>query len=133
VITLGGFRRDEKITTPKLFCAASDPETLKEALNLGAEIIEGQIFGVAGLLIGLCKLWNMRGFCLLGETQGFYPDAVAAREVLNAICRMLHLNLDMSRLDQAAETTRDILGSFGMVAQPMEEKKTEEPSHRWHI
>jgi len=133
VITLGGFRREEKVTAPKLYCAASDPETLKEAMNLGAEIIEGQIFGVAGLLIGLCKLWNMRGFCLLGETQSFYPDASAAREVLNAICRMLHLNVDMSRLDMAAEATRDILGSFGMVAQPIEEKRAEEPRYRWHI
>jgi len=134
VITLGGFRRDEKVATPKLYCAASDAETLKEALNLGAEIIEGQIFGVAGLLIGLCKLWNMRGFCLLGETQGFYPDASAAREVLNAICKVLHLNVDLSRLDVAAEATRDILASFGMVAEPMEEKTAEEqPHYRWHI
>jgi len=134
VITLGGFRRDEKVTTPKLYCAASDSETLKEALDLGAEIMEGQIFGIAGLLVGLSKLWNMKAFCLLAETPGFYPDASAAREVLNAICKMLHLTVDMSRLDVATETTRDVLGTFGMVSQPKEEKTTEEePQHRWHI
>jgi len=132
IITLGGLRREEKSTGPKLCCAASDSETLKEALSLGAEIIEGQIFGVAGLLVGLCKLWNMRGFCLLAETLGFYPDASAAREVLNAINRMLHLKVDMNRLDAAAETTREILESFGLVAQPVEEKRKEEP-YRWHI
>jgi len=134
VITLGGFRTEEKVTAPpKLYCAASDPETLKEAINLGAEVIEGQIFGVAGLLIGLCKLWNMRGFCLLGETQGFYPDASAAREVLNAISQILHLNVNMSRLEVAAEATRDILRSFGLVVQPPEEKAAEEPHYRWHV
>jgi len=134
VITLGGFRRDEKVTKPKLYCAASDTETLKEAVDLGAEVMEGQIFGIAGLLVGLSKLWNMRGFCLLAETPGLYPDASAAREVLNALSKMLHLKVDMSRLDVAAETTRDILGTFGMVAQPKEEKTTEEePQHRWHI
>jgi uncharacterized protein (TIGR00162 family) len=134
VVTLGGFRRDEKVTTPKLYCAASDPETLKDALDLGAEIMEGQIFGIAGLLVGLSRLWNMKAFCLLAETLGMYPDASAAREVLNAICKMLHLKVDMSRLDVAAETTRDILSTFGMVAQPKEEKTTEEePQHRWHI
>jgi uncharacterized protein (TIGR00162 family) len=134
VITLGGFRLDEKVNVPpKLYCAASDPETLKEALNLGAEIIEGQIFGVAGLLIGLCKLWDMRGFCLLGETQGFYPDASAAHEVLSAIRRMLNLNVDMSRLETAAEATREVLRSFGMESQPPEEKTTEESSYRWHV
>ena len=132
IVTLGGLRRDEKITEPKLYCAASDPETLKEALNLGAEIIEGQIFGIAGLLVGLCKLWNMRGFCLLAETPGFYPDASAARQVLNAINKMLHLEVDMNRLDAAAETTREILESFGLVAQPTEEKRKKE-TYRWHI
>jgi len=133
-ITLGGFRRDEKITTPKLYCAASDAETLKEALELGAEVMEGQIFGIAGLLVGLSKLWNMRSFCLLAETPGFYPDAAAAREVLNAICKMLHLKVDLSRLDVAVETTREILGAFGMVAQPKEEKTAEEaPRRSWHI
>jgi len=134
IITLGGFRRDEKITTPKLYCAASDTETLKEALELGAQVMEGQIFGIAGLLVGLSRLWNMRGFCLLAETPGFYPDASAAREVLNAICKMLHLKVDTSRLDLAVETTRDILGTFGMVAEPKEEKTAEEePRHSWHI
>jgi len=134
VITLGGFRRDEKITTPKLYCAASDAETLKEAIDLGAQVMEGQIFGIAGLLIGLSRLWNLRGFCLLAETLGFYPDASAAREVLNALCKMLHLKVDTSRLDEAAETTREILGIFGMVTQPKEEKTVgEEPRYRWHI
>lgn len=133
VITLGGLRRDEKITeSPKIYCAASDPETLKEALDLGSEIIEGQIFGIAGLLIGLCKIWNMRGFCLLAETPGFYPDASAATEALKAINRMLHLKIDMNRIDTAAETTREILESFGLVAQPTREKRKEEP-YRWHI
>jgi uncharacterized protein (TIGR00162 family) len=132
IITLGGLRREEKTPQPKLYCAASDPETLKEALNLGAEIIEGQIFGIAGLLVGLCKLWNVNGFCLLAETPGFYPDASAARQVLNAVNKMLNLKVDMNRLDSAAETTREILESFGLVAQPIDEKRKEEP-YRWHI
>lgn len=134
VITLGGFRRDEKVTTPKLYCAASDTETLKEALGLGAEIMEGQIFGVAGLLVGLSRLWKMKGLCLLAETPGFYPDAEAAREILNAVCKMLHLKVDTNRLDNAAASTREILGAFGISEPPKEEKPSEEEkSHRWHI
>jgi len=134
MITLGGFRRDEKVTTPKLYCAASDTETVKEAVGLGAEIMEGQIFGVAGLLVGLSKLWNIKSFCLLSDTPGFYPDAEAAREILNAICKMLHLKVDTNRLDKAAETTREILGAFGISQPSQEEKpKEEEKSHPWHI
>ncbi|NIW20137.1 proteasome assembly chaperone family protein, partial [candidate division KSB1 bacterium] len=68
----------------------------------------GHIFGLAGLLLGLGKLRGMRGFCLLAETPGLYPDATAAREVLRVVCKMLRLKVDLSRLDVAAEATRDI-------------------------
>jgi len=133
IITLGGLRRNGKITEPpKLYCAASDPQTLKDALNLGAEIIEGQIYGIAGLLIGLSPLWNTHGFCLLAETPGLYADAIAAREVLTAANKLLHLQIDITRLDKAADTTREILKSFGLASQPEEEKPKEEPSG-WRI
>jgi hypothetical protein len=134
IITLGGLRKSEKVDTPpKIYCAASDLEALKDASSLGAEIIEGQIFGVAGLLIGLCKLRGMKGYCLLAETLGYYPDASAAREVLKAINKMLRLNVDLSRLDVAVETTRKILESFGLAAQPKGKERKEELRFRWHI
>jgi len=133
VITLGGLRVEERMTTPKVYCAASDPETLREAQNLGAEIIEGQIFGVAGLLVGLSKLRGMKSFCLLAETPGFYPDASAAREVLNPVCRMLNLRVDLNRLEVAAEATRNILESFGLITPSPKEKTREESGFRWHV
>jgi hypothetical protein len=134
IITLGGLRKGEKVNTPpKIYCAASDREALKDAFGLGAEIIEGQIFGVAGLLVGLCKLRGMKGYCLLAETPGYYPDASAAREVLKAISKMLRLKVDLSRLNLAAEKTRKILESFGLGAQPGEKKRREEQRFRWHI
>jgi len=134
IITLGGLRQGKKVNVPpRIYCAASDHEALEDALGLGAEIIEGQIFGVAGLLIGLGKLRGMSGYCLLAETPGYYPDAAAAREVLKAICSMLRLNVDLGRLDLAAETTRKILESFGMITQPSKEKRREEARVRWHI
>ena len=134
VITLGGLRKGEKVDTPpKIYCAASDPEALKDASNLGAKIIEGQIFGVAGLLVGLSKLRGMKGYCLLAETPGYYPDASAAQEVLKAISKMLHINADLSRLDLAVERTRKILESFGLASQPREKKRKEEQRFRWHI
>lgn len=134
VITLGGLRRDEKITQPpKLYCAASDQETIKQATSLGAQIIEGQIYGIAGLLIGLSPLWNINGFCLLAETPGYYADAVAAREVLQAANKMLHLKADMTRLDKAAETTHEILKTFGMTTQPPDKKAKEKETFTWRI
>jgi len=132
IMTLGGLKREKQVEKPDLYCAASDSKTLQDALGLGAKIIGGQIFGVAGLLIGLGRLRGMRGFCLLAETPGLYPDAVAAREVLKAVCGMLHLKVNLSRLNKAAEATSDILKSFGIVS-PSIEKRKREPEFRWLI
>jgi len=132
IMTLGGLKREEKVEKPGLYCAASDRETLQDALNLGAKIIGGRIFGVAGLLVGLGRLRDMRGFCLLAETPGLYPDAVAAREALKAVCGMLHLEVNLSRLNRAAEAINNILKSFGVVSPSIEERK-QEPEFRWLI
>jgi hypothetical protein len=132
IITLGGLKREEKIKSPKLYCAATDRETLKDALDAGAKIMGGQIFGVAGLLIGLSKLRGMKGFCLLAETPGLYPDVTAARKVLNVVCKMLHLKVDLSRLDTAAEAIQNTLESFALVSPPTKERR-KEPGFRWFI
>ena len=132
IMTLGGLKREEKVEKPKLYCAASDRETLQDALGLGAKIIGGGIFGVAGLLIGLGKLRGIKGFCLLAETSGVYPDAMAAREILKAVCGMLHLKVNLRRLNTAAEATNKILKSFG-ITSPSTEKRKREPEFRWFI
>jgi len=133
IITLGGFKKDEVKTIPEIYCAASDPETLNEALSLEAKIMVGQIFGVAGLTIGLGKLRGFSGFSLLVETLGTYPDANAARHALLALSKHLNLNLDLSRLNVAAEKTQKILESFGLVRSVREEKKKEEQQFRWFV
>ncbi|MDI6846953.1 MAG: PAC2 family protein [Candidatus Bathyarchaeia archaeon] len=133
IITLGGFKQEERKKTPEIYCAASDPETLKEALNLGAKTMVGQIFGIAGLLIGLGKLRGFNGFSLLVETLGTYPDANASRQALSALNKFLNLKIDLSKLDVAAEKTTKILESFGLVRSGTEEKKKEESQLRWFI
>ena len=133
VLTIGGLKKDEKIEKPKLYCTASDTKTLQEALDLGAEIMKGHIFGVAGLLVGLCKLRNMKGLCLLAETPGLYPDVAATQEVLKALHKMLHLKTDLKSLSSAADETGKILESFGVVSPSSREKKDREAEFRWFI
>ena len=131
ILTVGGLKKEEKIEKPDLYCTASDKETLQEALDLGLKIMKGHIFGVAGLLVGLCKLRNMKGLCLLAETSGFYPDAVATREILNTINTMLHLNVNLEKLSEAAEERGELLKSFGVVSSV--EKKDRKADYRWFI
>ena len=133
ILTVGGLKKEEKVKKPKLYCTASDTETLQDALGLGVKVMKGHIFGVAGLLVGLCKLRNMRGLCLLAETSGLYPDAVATREVLKALRKMLHLKISLKNLGSAAEETGKILKSFGIVSPSSIEKKDREGDFRWFI
>jgi len=133
IITLGGFRKEEVKPTPEIYCAATDPQTLNEALNLGTKLMVGQIFGVAGLLIGLGKVREFRGFSLLVETLGTYPDANATRYTLIALNKFLNLKLDLSRLDATAEKTQKILESFGLIRGTREEAKKEEQRFRWFV
>jgi len=135
IVTLGGLRREKEVKYPKLYFAASDREAALEAEKLGAEVLGGNIFGLAGLLIALGKLRGFSGFCLLAETTGFYPDETAAREALNALCKFLNLKIDLSRLGESVETTRNVLESFGII-EPSEEKiqeKRRESRYQWFI
>ncbi|MCW4007006.1 MAG: PAC2 family protein [Candidatus Bathyarchaeota archaeon] len=135
VVSLGGFKKDEVTTAPSLYCAASDEETLKEALSLdmGHKVMVGHIFGIAGLALGLSRLRGMRGFALLVDTVGMEPDPTAARVALTAINRYLKLNVDLSDVEETATQTKSMLEAFGLIRDIQEEKKKEEQELRWFI
>jgi len=108
ILTLGGYKPGRMVTKPKLYFAASDLETATQASSLGAEILKGRVFGVAGLLIGLGIVQGIKGFCLLAETSGTYPDEEAAKEVLRVIPNFLSLKIDFAGIDVSAERVKDI-------------------------
>ncbi len=133
IVTLGGLKKEQHIHTPKLYFAATDKETAGELLEVGAEIIRGQIFGAAGLLVGIGKLRGFRGFCLLAETLGLYPDVDATREVLNLICKMLSLKVNLGTLEDTAEITRGLLENFGLLERSSGERRKEDSQFRWVV
>jgi len=132
VITLGGYRPGRPVTEPNLYFAASNLETAKVAAGLGAQVLGGQIFGVAGLLIGLAGLRKVEGFCLLAETPGTYPDREASVAVLKAVSGILGLRLDPEDLTEVEELA-DVLApfDFGALAKKQQEKKETKPD--WFI
>jgi uncharacterized protein len=132
-VSLGGFKKDEVKGAPSLYCAASDEETLKEALGLGTRVMVGHIFGIAGLVVGLSRLRNMKAFALLVDTLGVYPDVAATRVVLTVLDKYLDLAVDLAGVDSAADQTKKTLESFGLIRNIAEEKKKEEEALRWYI
>jgi len=133
MISIGGFKKEEVQPVPAIYTAATDEESLQEALSLGTRIMVGHIFGIAGLLIGLGGLKGFRGFALLVDTLGMYPDANATRYALTSLGKYLNLNVDMSKLEAVAEETKRTLESFGLIRNIVEEKKKEEEQMRWFI
>jgi uncharacterized protein (TIGR00162 family) len=133
IITLGGFRQEEVKNPPQIYCAASDQETLQQVLALGPKIMVGQVFGIAGIMVGLARLRGVKSFSLLVDTLGTCPDVEATRAALSVLNRFLGMNVDLSKLNLAAEETKRILESFGLIRNVGEEKKREEQQFRWFI
>jgi hypothetical protein len=133
VLSIGGFKKDQVQTIPGVYSAATDQDTMKEALNLGTKIMVGHVFGIAGLLIGLARLRNVKGFSLLVDTLGMYPDVVAAQHALVLLGKYMNLTIDLSGLDATTEETKKLLDSFGLIRNLGEEKKKEEQAMRWFI
>ncbi len=133
VVSIGGFKKDEVQAVPAIYSAATDDEVMREVLGLGTKVMVGHIFGIAGLLIGLSRVRNLKGFALLVDTLGMYPDVNAARYALAVLGKYLDLNVDLSKLDATAEQTKKMLESFGLIRNIAEEKKKEEQQMRWFI
>lgn len=113
IVCIGGLRRTRVRSPPRVYCTATDAATLNSLSRHGIGIIRGYISGAAGVLLGLGKLKHMSGFCLLAETLGIYPDPTASEAALKALCKVLGIKIDLSRLTVAAENTNKMLKSFG--------------------
>jgi predicted ATP-grasp superfamily ATP-dependent carboligase len=70
---------------------------------------------------------------LLVDTLGMFPDAVATRVALGALSKFLALDIDVGGVDAAADETKNLLESFGLIRDIQEEKKKEEQALRWFI
>lgn len=125
VITLGGYRPGRTTIRPKIYFAASDHEMIELAKRVGAEPLEiRSIFGVAGLLIGLCRLRGMKGLCLLAETPGTYPDKGAAGELLKALSSILGLRVSPGEIGDPKSLISALSPfDFGALAKKREEKR----------
>ena len=93
----------------------------------------GHIFGIAGLVVGLCRLREMKAFALLVDTVGTSPDVTATKAALTALDKFLGQTTDQSKVETAAQETKKILESFGLIRNIQEEKKKEEEALRWYI
>ena len=116
IITLGGYRKEVE-GSPKVYAVSTSRELLEKALK--AECMKSPsgnpIVGIAGILLGIARFKGLNALCLLGETRGYIPDPKAAKSVLNALCKILELNIDLSGLDVEIERAEKLLEKMHQI------------------
>ena len=122
--TLGGLATGHPIEKSRVFGAATDLEIIEALKELDIEIrsADGGIVGASGLLLGLGKLRNMKGACLMGETPGYFIDAEAAEAILEKLAIILSIDIDTEKLDERAEETRKMISKAQKMEQEMMNK-----------
>ncbi len=106
IVTVGGYRTERGGS--RVVCASTDEELLRRALEVGAVKSPpgSPIVGIAGLLLGLTAMTDMRAICLLGETRGHLPDPRAAKNVLEVLTGFLGIEVDLSGLEKSIAEAR---------------------------
>lgn len=121
IYTLGGMVTGQAPENPKVFGAATcqaNAELLKEAgIELRAN--DGGIVGASGLFLGLGVRQGIDGSCLMGETPGYFIDAEAAEAVLNKLSELLNFEINVDKLEERAEETRQMIARAQQMEQDM--------------
>jgi uncharacterized protein len=101
------------VQKPRVFCTASDMESLRDINTVNTADIAvmdgGAITGMNGLIVGMAKLKGMRSTCLLGETSGYVVDAKASRSLLEILTTRLGVEISMDALDARAKDTETLI------------------------
>lgn len=126
IITLAGWGIGA-YEKPKIYAVSNNAKILERLSKYDVEPtgFEGNsILGVAGLLLGLGKLRNIDGYCLLGTTPGDIVDPRAAEAVLKVLLQILDLDVDLSELEKRAKKTEKMLKTVQGQAEQLMFKET---------
>ncbi|WP_455393048.1 proteasome assembly chaperone family protein [[Eubacterium] cellulosolvens] len=130
IITLGGYGLGRMIDKPKVLGAVSNPEMIKEMKDFGVVFQRGEpgsgIVGASGLLLGLGKIKNINGVCLMGETSGYFADPKSAQEVLKVLTKILNIEIDFSELEVKANQIDKITSQIRDIEPPKIKPKEED-------
>lgn len=105
MITLGGFAESNVVEEPRVIGAVNRKELAKKYDKAGIDFRKdhniGTIVGASGLLLGIGRLNDIDGLCLMGETVGMplITDPKAADRVLHVLLKILKLKIDLSKLE----------------------------------
>lgn len=111
IITIGGYSTGKIEEKRKIFSVTTN-ETIRKVLKKYGAVFgeaKGSIVGAAGLIPALCRLDNIEGICLMGETHGGYVDTPAAREIVKMLSAYLEIKISLKRIDERAKKSEKML------------------------
>lgn len=113
---------------------ATSQRLLEKLGEVGVKLMDGgTITGMNGLLFAMASLKGMEGACLLGETAGYYTDALASKEVLRVFARLSGVEVSYGMLDVMAAETEKALKAMRAELAKREETKESKPGRMDYI
>ena len=132
IITLGGYGLGRMIDKPRVLGAVSNNDLIKKMTDFGVVFQRGEpgsgIVGASGLLLGLGKINDVEGVCLMGETSGYFADPKSAQEVLLVLTKILNINIDLSELQMKANQIDKITSQIRDI-EPPKHKRSDDDLH----
>lgn len=116
----------------RIFGAASNDMMLKVLIDNEIEIIErGFLVGPQALILRYCAEKNMSAIALLAETFYNYPDPEASSIVIQALNKIMNINVDVSELIEKGEEVR--LAMRDMMRRTQTELARMRKSHEYDV
>jgi len=134
VFTLGGLPTPNRyeIEKPKIFGAASNETLLKTLNEKEIQIIQrGFLVGPQALILRYCAERKIPAIALLAESFYNYPDPEASSVVIQALNRMIDIEIDVSELIEKGEEVR--LAMRDMMRRTQAELTRMKKSHEYDI
>jgi len=133
IYTLGGYGLGKIVQEPRVLGAATDISLVEELSEFGLEFSKSDpgsgIVGASGLLLGLGRLQNIEGACLMGETSGYFVDPAAAKAVLQILAKILKVDIEYQKLVEKASQIEDFHASILKDLEQSTEKSTKDLSY----
>ncbi len=109
VITMGGYVPGSP-EVKGVFACSNDEEFMRRLNEVGVKpLTGGYVTGAAGLLVGLADLKGLTSACLLGTTNGAFPDPKASKMVLEALSKLFKFGIDLEKLEREAEIAAEVM------------------------
>jgi len=134
VFTLGGLPipNRHEIEKPRVFGAASSEALIKMLDERGIQAIQrGFLVGPQALILSLCAERDIPAVALLAESFYNYPDPEASSMVIQALNRIIDIEIDVSELIEKGEEVR--LAMRDMMKRTQAELARMKKSHEYDI